>query len=80
VKITPLRDMLLVRLDPPVVRRGALVLVREVPRSTVPAVVEAVGGEVRDVIVGERVVVNTLLGTQVGGLLLIPESGVVAKC
>lgn len=80
MRLTPLRDRVLVRLaslDAPT--GGAIQVVRLNRQPSTRATVEAVGDEVRDVRVGQQVIVSRLQGIEVGdGRVLVPESAVLA--
>lgn len=78
--VTPLRSQVLVELESATEAPAAagLVVVRAHVQPSVWARVVAVGPEVREVCVGERVVVSRLQGVQVGAAVLLPESAVLA--
>ena len=76
--ITPLRSQILVRLVAEAQPSSALHVVRAATPTSTHAEVLAVGEEVREVRVGARVVVSRLQGIEVGELLLLPESAVLA--
>jgi len=79
VKVEPLRDQLLVRPEPARGLTSALLTV--VSHQQEPAVrgeVLAVGPEVRDVRVGQRVLFSKLQGQEVMGLLVLAEGAILA--
>ena len=75
MKVLPLRDMVLVRFQENGHPKG-LVMVHE-SKVVRPALVVAIGPEVRDVCPEQRVVVNSLAGTTVGDECLVPESAIL---
>ena len=77
VKIVPLRNMVLVRLDDEHTDTASGLAVVRDPRVVRPAVILAVGPEVRDVREGQRVMVNTVVATVIGDELLIPEYAIL---
>jgi co-chaperonin GroES (HSP10) len=80
MKLEPLAANVVVRLVADAPARGGLIKPVELERRPqTRAVVEAVGPEVRDVRVGQRVLVSRLQGVAVGdNLLVLPESAVLA--
>ena len=68
--------MLLVRLRPTAPRSQSLVVITA-ERAAKQATVEAIGPEVRDVRVGDVVIINAVAGMAVGDSLLVPETAVV---
>lgn len=75
MQVIPLRDMLLVEPEAPA-SRGLLTVIRP-ERAAKTVTVKAVGPEVREVKVGQRVIVNTIAGTQVGGAWLVSQRAVL---
>lgn len=76
-RIVPLRNMVLVRFqDEEIETASGLQLVRD-PRQIRPAVVLAVGPEVKDLRVDMVALVNQVAGTQIGENVLVPESAIV---
>lgn len=80
MRITPLRNMVLVTLDETSERRteSGLALVELAKQPSMYATVEAVGPEVREARVGARVVVSRLQGIEVLGRVLLPEGAILA--
>lgn len=79
MRITPLRNMVLVRLEDTQERvAGGVVLVELAKQPSMYATVEAVGPEVRDAQVGARVIVSRLQGIEVLGRVLLPEGAILA--
>ncbi len=78
--ITPLRDILLVELrDATASQYGLIAVVHLENPPAVRATVRAVGDEVRELSVGDAVVISRLQGIEIAsGTLLIPESAVLA--
>ena len=73
LRIQPLRNMVVVELEPaPVPALGGLTVIREAQLIRL-ARVTACGPEVQDVVPGQRVLVNTAAGTQLNGSLLVAE-------
>jgi hypothetical protein len=71
--IEPLRNMVVVELEltsRPAV--GGLTVIRDTPLIRL-ARVTGCGPEVRDILPGQRVLVNTAVATQLNGSLLVPE-------
>ena len=80
MKISPLRNLVLVTLDATPERSvGSLVLVELERQPSTWGTVNAVGPEVRDVEVGARYVVSRLQGIEVDGRVLLPELAVLAR-
>ena len=77
VVTNPLRDNVLVRLRPIAEKTGSIIRVVHYEASR-RADVLAVGPECRDLKVGQGVLVNPLIGSQVGDDLIQPESSVYA--
>ena len=75
MKITPLRNMVLVRLEPEVPRPGIQVI-REA-RTVRPARVLACGPEVRDLAPDMIALVNIVTATQVDGCYLVPAPSIL---
>ena len=81
MNITPLRDLLVVVLLPDPARPKGLIEVVENKKNTATAEIVAIGPEVRDAKVGQRVVISRLQGTEVAGeppRVVIREQGVLA--
>ena len=77
VRLEPLRDLIVVRLRPLPDHVGAILMpLRQ--ESAREADVVAVGPEVRDVLMGQGVLVSALAGQIVGDDILLPESAVLA--
>lgn len=77
--ITPLRSNVLVELrTAPAPPSGLIAVVRLENPPAVRATVRAVGDEVRELSVGDAVVISRLQGIEIPGGLLIPESAVLA--
>ena len=80
MKITPLRDMLVLRLLPEPERASPLVRVALLERASAHAEVVAVGPEARDARVGQHVIVSRHQGMRVDlgePLVLVRESAVL---
>lgn len=75
MKILPLRDMILVRFQEHGHPKG-LVMVHE-PKAVRPALVVAIGPEVRDIQEGQVVLVNQVTGTVIGGEFLVAEPNIL---
>jgi hypothetical protein len=73
--ILPLRDMVLVRLQPEAPPAG-LPVVREA-RLVRPATILACGPEVRDLQPAMVALVNTIVATEVDHCLLVPQSAIL---
>src|SRR2546422_4626776 len=79
VNVEPVRDLVLIRPEPPKGLRSSLLEVVDfTPKAAVRGVVLAVGPEVRDVQVGQRVLFSKLQGYEVMGYILLAESAVLA--
>ena len=80
VTMEPLTDHLVVRLlDTPSTSASGIEVVRFHKPPQTHAIVEATGPEVRDVQVGQRVLISRLQGVAVGdGRLILPEGAVLA--
>ena len=77
--IRPLRANVLVELRDAPAAVGAIVVVRADRPPSTRAVVLAIGEEVRDIAVGDAVVISRLQGIEIASdTLLIPESAVLA--
>jgi hypothetical protein len=76
VTILPLRNLVLVRLRPSPARSSLLHVIMS-ERVARQADVVAVGPEVRDLVVGQIVVVNSVAGTAVGDSMLLAESAIL---
>ena len=81
MRISPLRNLVLVTLDASMERAAGagLVLVELQRQPSVWGTVNAVGPEVRDVEVGARYVVSRLQGIEVDGRVLLPEPAVLSR-
>lgn len=81
MNISPQRAYVLVELmdDEAPPTESGLVVIRAERQPSTTAVVCAVGPDVREVSVGERVVVSRLQGLDVDGKVLLPEAAVLAK-
>ena len=78
MKILPLRHKVVVQLDPPNVRTTASGLYLGNDTTHLAwGEVTAIGEEVSTVAVGDRVLVNTLLGQHVGDRLILPDVAVI---
>ena len=75
--ITPLRNMVLVRLQNGTVPAHGFTII-QAEQVICRFVVMAIGPEVRDVKVWDFVLANRLAGTTIGDELLIPESAILA--
>ena len=75
IKIIPLRDQVLVELQPEPIPSG-LQVIRE-PKAVRPARVVAVGPEVRDLQPEMIALVNQVTATAINGYLLVPERSVL---
>lgn len=75
-KLVPLGSRVLVRLRP-MKSKSALIYLPNERQSAREADVIAIGPEVRDISVGQVVVVNALSGQSVGDELILPESAVL---
>lgn len=75
MQLTPLRNIVVLKLLPPSSNRKLLVI-RETG-AVREFLVEQVGPEVRDVTVGSRVLVNSLVCSQVSGWYLCSEPHVL---
>lgn len=75
MQLTPLRNILVLKLLPPS-SNGNLLVIRE-PGAVREFTVEQVGPEVRDVTMGSRVLVNLLVCSQVGEFYLCAEPHVL---
>jgi len=75
ITVIPLRDMVLVELQPEQPQTG-LQVIRE-PRAVRPARVLAVGPEVRDLTVEQIALVNTVAATSINGCLLVPQHAIL---
>lgn len=81
MKIEPLRDYLVLRLLPEPPRHGLIAAVKLNDRPSAHAEIVEVGPEVRDCIIGGRVIVSRLQGFQIDlgePLVLVRESAVLA--
>jgi len=76
VKIQPLHDMVLVEVEEPETPQG--IIIQTETQHVCPARIIEVGERVRFTSVGQRVLVNTLLGQAIGEQLLVPESAIQA--
>ena len=76
--VQPLRDLVLVALEDEAPTPSAIEVVRLDRPPTCYARVLAVGPEVRDTRVGQRVAISRLQGIVVGEQLLLPEGAVLA--
>ena len=77
VTTNPMRNNVLVRLRPIAEKTGSIIRVSHYEASR-RADVLAVGPECRDLRVGLGVLVNPLIGQQIGDYLIQPESSVYA--
>ena len=80
MKLRPLRDFLVVRLLPEPKPAGLIVAVALSQKPSVHAEVLAVGSEVRDIQVGQKVIVSRLQGTLIEldePVILMRESAVL---
>ena len=75
LSIIPLRDMVLVELQPEPIQ-SVLQVLRE-PRAVRAARVVAVGPEVRDLTVDMMALVNQVSATAINGYWLVPERSVL---
>ena len=75
LKITPLRNMVLVRLEP--AQSNGQIQVIQAPQAVQQAHIVACGPEVTDLEVGIMALVNTAAATQLNGQLLVPQSAVL---
>ena len=75
LRIIPLRDQVLVELQPEQEQSG-LQVIRE-PKAVRPARVIAVGPEVRDLTVDMVALVNTVAATSINGCLLVPQQAIL---
>lgn len=73
--ITPLRNMVLVKLVPPPVMSALQVI--QAPRAVQQARIMACGPEVTDLKVGMVALVNTAAATQLNGQLLVPQTAIL---
>lgn len=76
MKIQPLHDMVLVEVEPAEEPQG--LIIQATQHHVCPATITAVGERVRFTSIGQRVLVNTLLGQAIGDQLLVPESAIQA--
>lgn len=77
MKISPLRNMVLVRPAPNGHEVSKLLTVIVPERVLCRFVVVACGPEVRDVQEGQTVLANRLAGTSIGSEILLPESSIL---
>ena len=77
MNLQPLGARVLVELLPEQARSSVLV-VFAAPSRAQPAKIVAIGPEVRDCKVGDRVLVSRLAGQEVGDKVLMPEASVLA--
>lgn len=76
--IEPMRDMVLVRLVATPKKAGRIKVVELEAQPSHEAMVEAVGPEVRDALVGQRVVVSRLQGMALdNNRILLPEAAIL---
>ena len=75
LSIIPLRDMVLVELQPEPIQ-SVLQVLRE-PRAVRAARVVAVGPEVRDLTIEQIALVNTVAATSINGCLLVPQHAIL---
>ena len=75
--LIPLGDLVVVELLPEPPRSSLLVVITSPSRSQLAKIV-AIGPEVRDVQVGERVLVSRLAGQDVGDKVILQERSVLA--
>lgn len=78
LRVLPLRDLVLVVLEEPPAPSALVTVVRLERQPTTLARVHAIGPEVRETHVGQRVIVSRLQGIEVGTEVLLPESAVLA--
>lgn len=76
MQLTPLRNILVLKLLPPSSNGGKVVVIAT-EKAVREFTVEQVGPEVRDVSVGSRVLVNLLVCSQVGEFYLCSEPHVL---
>jgi len=72
LRIQPLRNMVVVELESVPAVSGQLTVMREIPLIRLAHVIGC-GPEVRDILPGQRVLINTAVATQLNGSLLVPE-------
>lgn len=77
MKVIPLRNMVLLRLQNRTVSAHGLTVI-QAERAVCRFAVVACGPEVRDVQRGQTVLANRLAGTSIGDELLLPESAILA--
>ena len=75
--LQPLKNHVLVELMPEAPRSALLTVITN-PSRAQPAQVVAIGPEVRDVKVGQRVLVSRLAGQEIGDKVLLREESVLA--
>ena len=75
LRIVPLRNMVLVQLQPEQPTTG-LQVIRE-PRAVRPAKILAIGPEVHDLAVDMVALVNTVAATSINGCLLVPQHAIL---
>ena len=76
----PLRNLILVTLrDAPTTSVGLLEVVKFDKTPSMFADTDAVGPDVREVSVGDRIVVSRLQGVTVDNQVLLPETAVLAR-
>ena len=79
VSIVPVRDLLVVAPEAPKQLSSTLIEVVDLtPKNAFRGTVLAVGPEVRDVRVGQRVLFSRLQGTEVMGRIVLSESAILA--
>lgn len=76
MRLTPLRDFVVLRLLPPHQNGGKLVVIAT-EKAVREGEVISVGPEVRDVSVGQRILVNRLAASQVGEFHLVSEKNIL---
>jgi len=75
LKIQPLRNMVLVELQPEKPQIGLQVI--RAPQAVRPAKILAVGPEVQDLAVDMVALVNTVAATSINGCLLVPQHAIL---
>lgn len=78
MNITPLRNFVLVELEPEAAKPGLIEVIRAAAPTSTHARVIACGPDVREVEAGARVIVSRLQGIEIAGQLLMPEGAVLA--
>ena len=76
-RFRPLKGAL-VRLLPELPASTALIVI-QAPDPSREAIIEALAPDIRDLNVGDRVLCRPAQGVEVGDLLLIPDTGLVAR-